>query len=43
VWVTANRGLVDELQRQGIGAPLAAKEGLRAWSDDYYNLLQVWK
>lgn len=43
VWVTANRGLVDELHRQGIGAPLAAKEGLRAWSDDYYNLLQVWK
>ena len=43
VWVTANRPLVQALQLAKVGAPVPNKGPLRVWSDDYYNLLQVWK
>lgn len=43
VWVTANQPLLAELQAAKVGADVPNKGPLRVWSDDYYNLLQVWK
>ena len=43
VWVTANEPLVAQLQAVKVGAAVPNKGPLRPWSDDYYNLLQVWK
>lgn len=43
VWVTANGALVAQLQAEKVGAAVPNKGPLRVWSDDYYNLLQVWK